>query len=144
MTEPLPIKKNLVPIFDSDEEKGRILAQFDMAEIEGIALFGGRLIVAKWIRDKVGRIIVPAGAKNEDNYQGKVGLVLKVGPMAFEDDANHNWYDMRAKVGDWVMYGHSDGADFDYSKNGTHDRVPCKMLDEVHVQAILPRPDFAY
>lgn len=144
MTEPLPLKKNLVPIFDSDDERQKIWNQVDMAEIEAIPLFGGRLIVAKWIRDKIGKIFVPKAAQNEDLYQGKVGLVLKVGPMAFEDDANHNWYGMRANVGDWVMFGHSDGADFDYSKNGTHDRVPCKMLDEVHVQAILPRPDFAY
>ena len=65
--------------------------------------------------------------------------------MAFEDDENHKWYGLRANVGDWVMYGHSDGADFDYSEERHARSRPVQdELDEVHVQAILPRPDFAY
>jgi len=143
-TSSLPIKKNLIPVYDSDEEKQKILSMVDMDEIDRIELFGGRLIVAKWIRSKIGSIITVRETKKEDEYQGKVGLVLKVGPLAFVDDENHNWCGLRAKVGDWVMYGHSDGSDFNYSLNGTHDQVPCKVLNEVEVQAILPRPDFAY
>lgn len=144
MNMSVPLKKTLIPIYDADEEKQKILAQIDLDEISKIDLFGGRLIVAKWIRTNAGRIILAKETQKEDEYQGKVGLVLKLGPLAFVDDETHQWHGLAAKVGDWVMYGHSDGADFNYSKNGTHDQVPCKVLDEVHVQAILPRPDFAY
>lgn len=136
--------KPAIPTYDAAEEAAKIMAQFDPAELDAIQLFGGRLVVAKWIRTKAGNIILAKDTQNEDRYQGKVGLVIKVGPLAFVNDETHDWHGLSAKVGDWVMYGYNDGADFDYQPAGTFEKVPCKTIDETDVKMVLTRPDFAY
>lgn len=136
--------KPLIPTFDPDEEREKIMSQIDAAELDQVEVFGARLMVAKWIRTKAGSIHMAQQTQREDGFQGKVGLVLKVGPLAFQDDANHDWCGLTVKPGDWVVYGHCDGHDFDFSPKGTFDRIPCKILDEANIQMIVPRPDFAY
>jgi hypothetical protein len=141
----LPLRAGLLPpAFDADSEKTRIMSQFDQADIDAIDLMGARVLVAKWIREKAGSIHLATQTKREDGFQGKIGLVLKTGPLAFTDDARHDWHGQSAQPGDWVLYGYSDGHDFDYTAPGKFDRVPCKVLEEGHIQAVLPRPDFAY
>lgn len=141
----IPLRKKIeIPRIDVDAERKRLLDQFDAADIQAMVVVGAKLLVAKWVREKEGSFAIPASMKKEDEYQGKVGLVLKIGPLAFENDDRHDWCGQRADPGDWVMYGYSDGYDFDYRMPGTFDRVPCKIIDESHIQAVLPRPDFAY
>lgn len=137
-------KEALRPRFDSDEEKAAILGALDVAEIDDSLLMGSRLLVAKWIRRSEGKIQLTTATRNEDKFQGKVGLVLKVGPLAFEDDATHDWRGQRARPGDWVLFGYGDGTDFDYRPAGTHDHIPCKLLGEGDIAMVIPRPDFAY
>lgn len=63
-----------------------------------------------------GGIIVPAtatGALAEDKYQGKVGLVMALGPIAFKEDDNHQWGGVTPQVGDWVMISVGDTYSFD-------------------------------
>jgi co-chaperonin GroES (HSP10) len=63
-----------------------------------------------------GGIIVPStatGALAEDKYQGKVGLVMALGPIAFEEDASHKWGNAVPQVGDWVMISVGDTYSFD-------------------------------
>ncbi len=141
----LPLRPHFeVPKFDPDGEKEAILSRFDLNDIAAADVFGNRILVAKWIRENVGSIRLSAQTQREDRWQGKVGVVLAVGPLAFEDDNNNDWRGQRAKVGDWVLFSYGDGLDFDYSKPGSFDKVPCKLLREGEIAMILPRPDFAY
>lgn len=66
------------------------------------------------VRTKGGLIIpnVKAGSLNEDQYQGKVGLVVAIGDLAFEEDADHKW-GARPQVGDWVMIQVGNSSSFD-------------------------------
>jgi hypothetical protein len=134
----------MIPKFDSDAEKARIMGQFNMEEINAIPLFGARIIVAKWIRNQVRGVLMSEQTRREDGFQGKVGLVLRVGPLAFQDDDRHDWCGLSAKVGDWAVYSYSSGTDWDYSPSGPFERIPCKTLTENDIDFIVPRPDFAY
>lgn len=82
-------------------------AEHLLEQLESIALphpTGWHLLVLQYVRpDKVGALYMPAQAQREDEYQGRVGLVLRVGPDAYSDDAKFPqgpW----CKVGDWIVW----------------------------------------
>lgn len=50
-----------------------------------------------------GGIILTGNTKAEDNFQGKIGLVLKKGPLAYVEDETHKWKNP-PKIHDWVVY----------------------------------------
>jgi len=86
-----------------------------------------------------GGIIVPDvqhGSLKEDKYQGKVGLVMKVGELAFQDDETHAWGEFKPKVGDWVVVNVGDTFSFDIP-----DDRRCRIVDEQNVRAVVPVPD---
>lgn len=83
-------------------------------------------------------ITVTAG----DSYQGKIGLVLKMGPLAFQDDATHAWGDVRPRVGDWVQFRVGDTAPF---RLGRDERAPhLRYVEDVNILAIWKRPDMVW
>lgn len=93
--------------------------------VAGVQLLRNRVLVATYIRPEKtsGGIIRPDATREEDKWQGKAGLILAVGPDAFnfeevreevadgmaEEDARarHNI----PKVGDWVFFRGSDTWD---------------------------------
>ncbi|MEN9931891.1 MAG: hypothetical protein RIS17_464 [Pseudomonadota bacterium] len=114
--------------------------QADLAPVvAGVHLLRNRVLVATYIRPEKtsGGIIRPDQLREEDKWQGKAGLVLKIGPSAFdfeeideeiEDElalarADHAHPDVadiarRAmnehnvpQVGDWVFFRGSDTWD---------------------------------
>lgn len=77
-------------------------------------------------------------SRNEDRFQGKVGLVLQKGPMAFVDDGSTKFCGQSVEAGDWIVIRPSDG--FPTNVKG----VLCRMIEDVHVKAVIPRPDYVY
>ena len=59
--------------------------------VEGIELQRNRCLVATYIRPNItgGGIILTDKTSEEDRWQGKVGLLLKVGPTAFDYEELH-------------------------------------------------------
>lgn len=129
-------------VLDPDVERKKILDR--VGDISDVVIMGHRILVAKFIREKEGSLYTASSTQLEDEFQGKVGLVLGVGPLAYLDDAEHDWGDQKVRVGDWVMYRSSVGIDFDLRPAGSHDRVKCKWMFEGQIDSIVPRPDFAY
>lgn len=92
----------------------------------GVELLGNRVLAAKYIRpDKTkGGIILTDQAKTEDKWQGKVGMIVAMGPSAFVE-TDGKWFGGKAfKIGDWIMYRNSAGTDMEV--NG----VECKQLED--------------
>lgn len=103
--------------------------------VQGIQLLRNRVLVASFIRPEKtsGGIIRPDATREEDKWQGKAGLVLAVGPSAFDFDevreeiANDiidaSAHEVAAiielvrdryhipRVGDWVFFRGSDTWD---------------------------------
>lgn len=82
----------------------------------GLTLFPTDILVAHYVRDRVGRghIIAAHQTQNEDKYQGKCGLVVAVGSEAFKDAPDTRFYGFKAEVGEWVIYKNSDGRDLEF------------------------------
>ncbi len=92
------------------------------------------------VRTQGGLIIPDTGTMSvmgNDKWQGKVGLVMAMGPIAFKDDATHKWGDVRPEVGDWVMFDVANTSPFDLPG----DRR-ARYVDDVHVDAVLPDSAF--
>jgi co-chaperonin GroES (HSP10) len=105
--------------------------------LEGVRVLGTRILVGVYVppeKTKSG-IIITQNSRNDARYQGKVGLVLRMGPIAFEDDATHRFGDIKPKVGDWVVYNIGDTKGLEL---GQH-RV--RMVEDVHVDMIIENPD---
>lgn len=108
--------------------------------VSDVEPLGAQILVAVYMRPEKtkGGIIVPdstSGTRTEDRYQGKVGLVLKIGPLAFSEDDKHHWGDRVPKAGDWILYRVGDTFPFILGKR------TCRFVEDVDVKAIVKRPD---
>lgn len=109
----------------------------DVGDLSGIEIFHNQILVGIYERPEktMGGIFLPEKTKKEDLYQGVVGLVLKVGPGAFVDDAVNKFFGLRVEEGDWIVFKPSDG--WKTSFNGKTIR----LIEDAHVKARIQHPD---
>jgi co-chaperonin GroES (HSP10) len=108
-----------------------------LGNIKDIEIFHNQLLCAVYIRPEKTKsgIVLPGQHRDEDRFQGKVGLVIKQGPDAFVD-ANDHWFkDLNVNVNDWVVFRPSDGWSV------TINNVLCRILDDVNVRGRVKHPD---
>jgi co-chaperonin GroES (HSP10) len=86
------------------------------------------------------KIIQTDKTRDEARYQGKVGLVLQMGPRAFVDDADRQFYGFSIKVGDWIVFRASDG----WQLTLTDNQVLCRMFTEWDIRGVVQSPDFVW
>lgn len=131
--------KGLQAMTHDEDPKEKILRQ--IGDISKIEVGPCKLLVATYIRPEktAGGIILTAKTLAEDEYQGKVGLVLKLGPLCFENSDSHNFGGFKVAVGDWVMYRVSDG--FMVKLTGQDKGEHCRVIEDAMIQAKLPHPD---
>jgi co-chaperonin GroES (HSP10) len=108
-----------------------------VGDISGIKIFNNWILVAVYKRPEktLGGIILTDNTRKEDEYQGKVGLVLKKGPLAFVDDDKASFNGQDVELGEWIAFRVSDGWSLEV--NG----VICRMLQDVQIRLGLPSPD---
>jgi co-chaperonin GroES (HSP10) len=78
--------------------------------------------------------------REEDRFQGKAGLILKRGPMAFIDDDRVKFNGLDPQVGEWVVFRPSDGMKL----NIRHKEGYCILLTDTQVQLVIPTPDLVF
>jgi co-chaperonin GroES (HSP10) len=121
-----------------DDPKRSILDQLpDISELE---IFHNQVMVATYIRPErtAGGIFIPDKTLAEDRFQGKVGLVVKVGPLAFKDDSIAKFGGIEVNEGDWVFFRPADGMEF-FSKDKTGG-VPCRIFEDTHIKGRVADP----
>lgn len=99
-------------------------------------VFHNGVLVATYIQPakSKGGIIIPDKTRDEDIYQGSVGLVIAMGPAAFKDDRIAQFHGVELKVGDWVLYRPSDGLAMEYAE------VPCRLFQDVNILMRVSNP----
>ena len=114
-----------------------------VGDISNINVFHNQVLIAIYIRPEMtaGGIIITNKTRDEDKWQGKVGLVLKKGPSAFVDESNQWFKDMKVEVGDWVVSRPSDGWSLTYNNRETGDEVLCRLIDDTFIRSTIPHPD---
>lgn len=106
------------------------------SHLHGIDIIGDMVLVGTYIRPEktAGGIIRPETNKQEDVWQGKVGVVLKWGPDAFRNEEGEV-YEQAAGVGEWVVFKVGDGWSFNL--NG----YPCRLVRDANIRMIVKNPD---
>jgi co-chaperonin GroES (HSP10) len=86
-----------------------------------------------------GGIIRPDSRRQEDVWQGKTGLVVKMGPDAFVDKPEAGiLFKNKAEVGSWVGFNIQDGWIMQVAG------IFCRQLRDRSIKVVLTRPDLVY
>lgn len=109
---------------------------------DGLVQFS-RILVAIYqapvVEKTAGGIILTDKMKASDLeehfWQGKVGLIVAMGPQAYVDDTNVTFHGTANKVGDWVWFRPSDGMACEVNE------VFCRLFYEKDIVGKLPHPD---
>lgn len=122
----------------AQDPKSAILDMISPA-LPKIDLLFNRVMVATYIRPEKtkGGIIRPDANKGEDQWQGKVGLVVKVGSHAF-DDSEGEFKGVTAEVGDWVVYKIGDA--WEILVQGK-EQMTCRIVRDTAIIAKVTDPE---
>lgn len=118
-----------------NDPREEILKQ--IGDISGIEIFNNQILCAVYIRPEKtkGGIILTDGIRGEDRFQGKVGLLIGMGPAAFQDESGQWFNNSSFKLHDWLVFRPSDG--WGVTVNG----VLCRMMSDTQVKARISSPD---
>lgn len=108
-----------------------------MGKIDDIEIFHTQVLVAVYLRPEKtkGGVHLPNQTRDEDKYQGKVGLIIKKGESAFIDDTGKWFQGISLNVGDWIVFRPSDGWQIT-----VHGQL-CRILSDTDVRGRIPVPD---
>lgn len=111
-----------------------------IGDLSKVEIMHNQILVAQYIRPERTKsgLYLADKTRDEDRFQGKTGLVLKKGPLAFVDDDHNKFHGQNVTENEWVFFRVSDG--FPVVVNG----VLCRMLEEVHIRGKIPSPDVVY
>jgi co-chaperonin GroES (HSP10) len=101
-----------------------------------------RVLVATYVRPErtKGGIILADRSLEEDRFQGKVGLVISVGPTAFVDDGGVKFGGAKVLPGDWVTYRPADGVEIFFVDENGREATPCRLFEDVCILGRTPDP----
>jgi co-chaperonin GroES (HSP10) len=100
-------------------------------------LFNNQVLVATYMRpDKTASgLYLTDQHRDEDKFQSKVGLIIKMGPSAFQD-ARGQWFKGETfSLHQWVVFRPADGWSI------TVNDTMCRVLDDTNVRARIQHPD---
>lgn len=128
-------------IYHEFDPKKVIMDLIGPEALSKIRLFGAQVLVATYVRPSklASGIIITSKVVDEDKFQGKCGLVIKTGPLAFVETDKLNFGGCKVGVGDWAWYRPMDG--YALSLAGRSDTVHCRVLDDVEIRGDLDHPD---
>lgn len=109
----------------------------EMGDIGDIEIFHNQVLVAIYIRPEKTKsgLYLSAQTREEDKYQGKVGLIIKKGADAFVDESGKWFKGVNLDVGNWIYFRPSDGWAIT-----VHGQL-CRILDDTDVRGRIPQPD---
>jgi len=115
----------------------KLVLKEQIGNTDSFEIYNNQILIAVYIRPQKTKtgIYLPDSIVAEDQFQSKVGLVLKKGPAAFEGDDSLWFKDMKIELDDWIVFRPSEG--WAITVNG----VLCRMLDDTSVRGKIDVPD---
>lgn len=111
-----------------------------VGDLSGFTIFGNQVLIGIYKRPEKTKsgLFLADSTRTEDEYQGKSGLVLAMGPSAFVSDAHYDFKGQKANIGDWVAIFVSDGR-----KIVVNGQL-CRLVEDQFVRVGIPTPDSVY
>ena len=111
-----------------------------VGDLSKFQLFANQILLGVYKRPEktMSGIHLPDRVRDEDEHQGKVGLVLKKGPQAFVDDQDMTFNGQNVEVGDWVAMWVTDGRKISINKQ------LCRIVKDTEIRMKVPAPDLVY
>ena len=143
MTTPLRLKSAQTDDIEEIEidDNGAAMKQeiFDSfhGALDGVDVHKALVLVKIFERDRMAKgskILTPEATRKEDVYQGRVGLVLRVGPLAFTNSKDVDFGGKKAEVGDWVWFSPANSTRLKI--NG----VECRQIEDVNIDGKVEDP----
>jgi co-chaperonin GroES (HSP10) len=121
----------------SDPKAAIIKAVGDLSKVK---IAADLVLLGTYIRNEktAGGIIRPLDTLKEDEYQGKVGLVLKTGPNACGDSEDEASLGQNATLHTWVVYHIKDT--WPMQLNGT----ACRLVPYDKIRMQIPEPSMVF
>ena len=134
------------------DEKQAILDK--LGDLSQVQIAQNELLVAIYVRPEFapgGMIALTHKTRKEDIYQGKVGLVVKIGSACrFERyDAERNvTYGIPIELHDWVVTRPSDTWALDFNPAGTaydpEKSITCRLVFDDQIRMKIPSPSMVW
>lgn len=127
-------RRAIETVSKSENPKLEILKQ--VGDLSGITVMYNMVLLAVYIRPQMtkGGIIRPDSNQEEDVWQGKEGLVLKLGIDAFEDDNDTSFNGQRADIGEWVVFKVGDAWQVQIRE------WPCRLVRDSSIKMKVKEP----
>ena len=113
--------------------------------LNDIRIGGADVLVGVWEPSRenktAGGIILTDKSRDEYAFQGVTGLILKIGPHAFNTQKTQRWFlndEGEAdppRVGEWVSFNFKQGEAFKLGKQ------MCRLVQDEYILMRLTRPD---
>ena len=84
------------------------------------------------------KLFRPQSSQDEALFQGKVGLVLGKGPLAFVDDERNKFGGQNVEIGEWILWDIHD------ARQTTVNRVHCRWIPDVKILGKPRDPKLVY
>jgi co-chaperonin GroES (HSP10) len=114
--------------------------------IDSVETVGAKLLLAHYERPQTtkGGLVLAESTRGEEAYQGKAGLIIKFGKMAFDDKDKDYFGDRLPQLGDWVIFRPSDGFPVDMGLSHS-SKVSCRILEDVRsIKGFISAPDLVW
>lgn len=124
-----------------------------LGDLSNVEIAQNEVLLAIYMRPEKtpGGIILTDNNRKEDRYQGKVGLVVKIGSACrFEryDDVSNVTYGLDIKLHDWVVVRTSDSWTLDVNtdpKALKYDEfVPCRLVYDDQIRLRVSNPQMIW
>jgi len=111
-----------------------------VGDLSGVSVMYNMVLLGIYIRPEktAGGIIRPTDNVKEDIWQGKAGLVLKLGPNAFQDDGEAQFYGQKVDVGEWGVFKVGDAWSLEINK------VPCRLVRDNNIKLKVADPSIVF
>lgn len=111
-----------------------------VGDLEGVDVMYNMVLLGIYIRPEktAGGIYRPTANVQEDVWQGKAGLVLKMGPNAFQDDADYQFHGQKVELGEWCVFKVGDAWSLEINK------VPCRLVRDSNIRLKVKDPSIVF
>lgn len=109
-----------------------------VGDLSKIDIFANQVLIGVYKRPERTKsgLILSDITRDEDEHQGKVGLVLKKGPQAYVDSDDYRFSeDEKVNIGDWAVMWVTDGR-----KIKINEQL-CRVVKDVEIRMRVPKPD---